>query len=332
MNATPQRIGPNTFSSVEFDPRSDAKLPFDEFVETLLQKVRKIKTERFMFYEDLRRSDARWANGARGVLVLLGSIAFLLTALAAAIRLAPKDTWIKTFPDGDVTVMLVVLAIYAVMGTITFYEKGTDKSTAYFRHVLTIVRIRDLWTKFQFELLKELLALKSPSDPMAEFASRERIRSLAEAFCSDLNKATSAELTEFRTEFLTSLTDLDAAARKGSEDITKQIQETAAAAAKAAADAKAAAEKAAVDAKAAADAVKLGFLNLKVTGDFDEEIVIVVDGASEVRARGKTVAIERIPPGPRKILVRAKKGDKAMEASFIIDVKPGVQDVPVTLT
>jgi hypothetical protein len=46
------------------------------------------------------------------------------------------------------------------MSTITFYEKATDKRTAYFRQVATILAIRDLWTKAQFAFLKELRALK----------------------------------------------------------------------------------------------------------------------------------------------------------------------------
>jgi hypothetical protein len=50
--------------------------------------------------------------------------------------------------DGfDKGVLLVVLAIYAVMGAISFYERATDKTTAYFRHLGIILVIRDLWTK-----------------------------------------------------------------------------------------------------------------------------------------------------------------------------------------
>src|SRR5712691_3885559 len=121
-----------------------------------------------------------------------------------------------------------------------------------------------------------------PADPTAaEPAARERIRALAEAFCTDLDKASTGELTEFRTEFLASLTELEAAAKKGTDDVTKQIQETVRAAETAAIDAKAAAEKAAADAKAAAktaeEASKPGALNLTLSGDFDDEVLISVD-------------------------------------------------------
>src|SRR5947209_17239298 len=86
---------------------------------------------------------------------LLGSIAFLLTGLAAALRFAPEAFLQKWDLDGfDKGVLLIVLAIYAVMGAISFYEKGTDKTTAYFRQLGIILAIRDLWTKVQFEFLK----------------------------------------------------------------------------------------------------------------------------------------------------------------------------------
>jgi len=232
--------------------------------------------------------------------------------------------------------MIAVLVIYAVMGTITFYEKGTDKTSAYFRQMTTILAIRDLWTKVQFELLKELRALKDAADAKAaEPAAREKIRALAEAFCADLDKASASELNEFRTEFLASLTELDAAAKKGTEDVTKQLLDVAKAAEQAATAAKGEAQKAAAAAataaKAVEDAAKPGFLNLTVVGEFDDEVVISVGDAEAARSRGKIIGIERVPPGPRRISARAKKGTKELETSIVVDVKPGLQDVRVTL-
>src|SRR6266566_8064401 len=76
----------------------------------------------------------------------------------------PSEMGLNGFDKG---VLLAVLAIYAVMGAISFYEKGTDKTTAYFRQLGIILAIRDLWTKVQFEFLKELMVLKSAADPKA---------------------------------------------------------------------------------------------------------------------------------------------------------------------
>src|SRR5262249_57041604 len=79
----------NTFRAIELEPQGTAELEFSKFVEALLEKLRLLKDERFIYYEDLRRKNTKWANGSRWVLALLGSIAFLLTALAAALRFAP---------------------------------------------------------------------------------------------------------------------------------------------------------------------------------------------------------------------------------------------------
>ena len=157
----PSNVVGNTFRAIELEPQGTAELEFSQFVEALLEKLRRLKDERFIYYEALRRQNTKWVNGSRWVLALLGSIAFLLTGLAAALRFAPEAFLQKWGLDGfDKGVLLAVLAIYAVMGAISFYEKGTDKPTTYFRHLGIILAIRDLWTKVQFEFLKELIVLK----------------------------------------------------------------------------------------------------------------------------------------------------------------------------
>jgi len=334
----PTHVVGNTFRAIELEPQATAELEFSKFVEALLEKLRLLEEERFVYYDDLRKKNAKWANGSRWLLALLGAIAFLLTGLVAALRFAPEASLQKWSLDGfDKGVLLAVLAIYAVMGAISFYEKGTDKTTAYFRHVGIILAIRDLWTKVQFEFLKELMALKSAADPKTgEAVAREHIRALAEAFCNDLDKVATGELTEWRTEFLTSLSELEAAAKKGSEDATTQIQEVLKAAEKAATDARATAEKAAADARAAAktaeEAGKPGALNLALSGDFDDQVFISVDGVEVARSSGKTIAIDRVVPGLRKISAHAKKGGKDLETARMVDVKPGLQDFELVLS
>ena len=332
----PGDVAGNTFRAIELEPQATAELEFPKFVEALLQKLGLLKEERFLYYERLRNKNTKWANGSRWVLALLGSIAFLLTGLAAALRFAPEAFLQKWSLNGfDKGVLLAVLAIYAVMGAISFYEKGTDKTTAYFRHLGIILAIRDLWTKVQFEFLKELMALKSAAGA-GEAVTRERIRALAEAFCNDLDKVATGELTDWRTEFLASLSELEAAAKKGSEDVTTQIQEALKAAEKAAADARAAAEKAAADARAAAktaeEAGKPGALNLALSGDFDDQVLISVDGVEVARSSGRTIAIERVVPGLRKISAHAKKGTKDLETARMVDVKPGLQELELVLS
>jgi hypothetical protein len=81
-----------------------------------------------------------------------------------------------------------------------------------------------MWTKLSSQFCGSSTAVKGTTDAAAELAARERIRALAEAFCNDLDKAASGELIQWRTEFLASLSELEAAAKKGTEDVTKQIR------------------------------------------------------------------------------------------------------------
>ncbi|HVI66862.1 MAG TPA: hypothetical protein VM910_30445, partial [Bradyrhizobium sp.] len=76
----------NTFRAIELEPQATAELEFSKFVEALLEKLRLLEEERFVYYDDLRKKNAKWANGSRWLLALLGAIAFLLTGLVAALR------------------------------------------------------------------------------------------------------------------------------------------------------------------------------------------------------------------------------------------------------
>src|SRR5436190_3806617 len=137
--AAAPRPRPNTFGSIKLDPQALAALPFGDFVTTLTAKLSGLKDQRAAFYEALRRSNTRWANGARGVLAVLGAVALLLTALAAAIRLAPGTLPFMRAADSDQAMLVAILVIYAVMGAISFYEKGSDKTSSYFRQIATIL-------------------------------------------------------------------------------------------------------------------------------------------------------------------------------------------------
>jgi hypothetical protein len=49
------------------------------------------------------------------------------------------------------------------------------------------------------------------------------------------------------------------------------------------------------------------------------------------RSRGKTIALERVVPGLRKISAHAKKGAKDVETALMVDVKPGLQRLELVL-
>jgi hypothetical protein len=298
-------------------------------------KLARLKTERTLFYEKLWRANSRWANGGRAVLAILGALALFLTALAAAIRLAPKSLPFGLGDNADQGVLVAILIIYAVMGAIGFYEKGSDRTSSYFRQIATILAIRDLWTKFQFDLTKELMSVKDATDAATTDPARLRILALGQTFNGEVDKVATGELAEFRTEFLASLAELDAAAKKGAEEITKLLDDRLKATEKAAADAKALADRAAAEAraavKAAEDASKPGFVNLSVSGEFDGELVVFVNEKEVARSSGKTIALEGRSPGPAKIEVRARKGTNDLSASQNVDIRSGIQNVTLAL-
>jgi hypothetical protein len=214
----------------------------------VLEELKTVKDEQEAYYNLRRGKNRCWALGSRTLLAALGAIALLLTGVAAGLRFAPAAWNVAGYDQGP---LLAVLAMYAAMGAVSFYEKGTDKSSAYFRHVAIILAIRDLWTKLQFEFLKELIALRDAADlKVAEPATRERIRTLAEAFRNDINKVSTSDLAEWRTEFMASLSERAQIAKQGTEDVRKKIQEAIKAADQAAVEAKIAAEKAEEAAKA----------------------------------------------------------------------------------
>jgi hypothetical protein len=317
-------VVPTTFSTIDLQPEAVASLDFTQFVNTLLDQLRTVKDERFAYYEELRQKNSRWANHSRQWLALLGSLAFLLTAIAAALRFTG---WVL---ETDKYFLLAVLAIYAIMGTISFYEKGTTKTSDYFRHLSVILSIRDIWTKLQFALLGEAMALKKADDKIAaEPAARARMVALAEAFCNDLNKVSTSELSDWRAAFSSSLTELSEAAKKGSDDVAKQLQNAVKAAEKSATDAKAAAETAA---KAAVEAGKTGSVNITISGEFDGEVVVFTDDVEKARSYGKSIAVGDIPPGIRKFAAQVQNGPRRLEASQMVEIKPGLQNLTLALT
>jgi hypothetical protein len=63
------------------------------------------------------------------------------------------------------------------------------------------------------------------------------------------------------------------------------------------------------------EAGKPGALNLALSGDFDDQVLISVDSGETPRSNGKTIAIDRVVPGLGKISAHAKKGTKDVETT-----------------
>ena len=92
------------------------------------------------------------------------------------------------------------------------------------------------------------------------------------------------------------------------------------------------AEQRVVVLEAAGEAGKPGALNLAVSGDFDDQVLISIDGVEVARSSGKAIAIDRVVPGLRKISAHGKRGGKDLETARMIDVKPGLQELELTLS
>ena len=303
----------NTLEPIVLGPLMDyGQKPFGQFVPALLEKLEAYTRTSFDYYDTRRARNSKWVFGFRNFLALAGAVALLLTAIVTGLQLAPpgEAPWAKYL-------LVAVLIIYAVMGAIAFYDRATDRASSYFRYVVTILSIRDLWTRLQFEILKEIEKVARATDARtAETAAREQIFVLAQAYCADLNKITSTEATEWRAEFQTSVGQLEEAAKKGTEDLTRRIQEYAKAA-----------EAAAAQAKAAADKMNPGHLNLTVKGNFDGEVTALIDDTEVARSTGRMMVLQNIAVGPRKLTIRANANGKPLEASIAIEVKPGIQGV-----
>ncbi|RWO10992.1 MAG: hypothetical protein EOS07_07490 [Mesorhizobium sp.] len=315
-----KNIPADTFSTIKAKIDNFEDKDFKNFFSWLYGELSDLKVRRDNHYRNLRTGSSRWITWSPRVLTFLGAFALLLTALASAVTLMPPAAGSKWAALSQYA-LLAAMAIYAVMGAIALYERGTDISSAYFRHLAVGIAIRNLWNKFLLTILKEYLALSSASDGDA---SRRRICELAEAFCNDLDKLVSDEQTEWRTEFINSLNELDQVANKGAGDIRAQMEELAKTVAKAAEEAKDAAAR--IEA-----ATKPGHVNLAISGEVDGEIAVLVDDIEKIRGTAKRIVLERIIPGAHKLSIKAKKGATVLDVSEMYDVKPGVQSHSIAL-
>jgi hypothetical protein len=306
--------GGNTFIPFFLEPQIYGDMSFADVVNTILKRLAGFTRTRRDYYDRKRATSTRWVSSSRIVLAVAGALAFLLTAAAAALQLDPG------FAPWSRVALVLALVIYAVMGAVAFYERATDTASSYFRYVIAILSIRDLWTKLEFEVLKELEKVRKATDVQAaEAAARDQIFVLAEAYCNDLDKITTTEATEWKTEFQTSMGELEEAAKKGSEESTKRIE-----------DYVTAAQAAAAEAKAAVDALRPGQINLIIKGDFDGEVTVLLDGAEAARSVGKTIALDNVRLGARRIATRALAAGKQLESSQMVDVKAGIQSVELS--
>ncbi|TBD71750.1 hypothetical protein ELH07_38295 [Rhizobium ruizarguesonis] len=312
----------DTFSTLDAKLAQITEKDFAAFFKWLYEAVEKLKSDRENFYRTLRNRNSGWINAARRTLATLGALALLLTAFAGITAIVgSQETWLKEWQTRS---MIGAFVIYAIMGAIALFERGTDLSTSYFRHLTITIAIRNLWNEFQLTILKEYPALADTAQSNQN-AARDRAIELARALCKDLDTLVSAEQTEWRTEFIESLKELDTAAKEGVGKVTADLQAAMDKVTKAADETKAAAEQA----KAA---LLPGDINVTVTGDFDGNLVVLVDQAKRHdKPVMRKFVLRGIVPGTREIEVKAKKGAQDINQSAVLEVKPGLQNYAIAL-
>jgi hypothetical protein len=153
-------------------------------------------------------------------------------------------------------------------------------------------------------LLKEDPAAAKADEP----AAKAKLRALAEAFCTDVNKLATTEISEWKAEFLASLTEIEKAAESGSSAAQKQLDETVKALEKATQEFQRKAEEVATKAE---EAAKPAFVKVEFEG---------ADPPATLFAHATSPAGHARTAGDRS--AREKNGVEVQD-SDVVDAKPG---------
>jgi hypothetical protein len=192
------KSGGNTFKPIDLDVPTLMAMDYDSFVEELSAKVSEVKQQRFDWYESQVRLD-KWVNGLRRWMVWLGAAGTLATALATGFRVySTQSDWLKDHPI-DIALLLLAMFLYAAMGAVAFYERMSEGVGSYFRSILAVGAIRDLWTGYQFK--EAALMLQPPATQADVPAAKQRSLDAAELFCKALDAIATQELTEWHGAF-----------------------------------------------------------------------------------------------------------------------------------
>ena len=330
-----------TFKPIELNKCKYDKSSRVEFVTELKNDLVEYRNARIVFYESVREKND--PNDLRRRMAILAFLATLFSAIAAGLRVSTA-TLVNLPPflgisadKFDLVFFALALVAFAWLSALAVYEKVLDKSTAYFRNNTITGAIRDLWTPLEFEFFTELV--KKEDGPVSD-DDFDRLIKMASTFCEALNRLSNKELGDFRTEFIGSIAELDALAKKGLPGVTSNLEKAVKAhqddAEKARKEAEEAAKKAEEAAKkameAAEAATKPGYLNVSVKGDFDGELAVKVNGKPHPATAGNNFSIGDLKKGVVHLEILAKKGQKTLSFNKYIDVSAGLEDIEAPLS
>lgn len=305
----------NTLKPIDIDPTDFRGLSYERYLTRILATLEEVRDERFDFYYGLVKRHAKWGLGLKTWLSLMAAVAVFLTALAALARLYAQDGAPLLGVPLDIWFFGAALVLYAAMAAMALYDKGTDKTAAYFRSLGTVMAIRDLWTRLIFELFNEAAVTPAPGSE-DEQAAIARVNDLARAFVIDLDTISKDELGTWQTEHLASLKELEAAIEKGRADAKAGFEEA----------------RTAQRAYQAKQDASQAIVSFKISPDFRDTVSVRVDGREVERTHLSQFSVGRLSPGVVTIDAKASAQDGTpLAASFAQELKTGIQTVEITL-
>jgi len=293
---------PTTFESIDLKIDGFKASPYPEFVTKLRAELLAYKDKRFAFFE-LQQRNSKWVNIVRRSMVWFGSAGVFATALAAGVRIyslmpGPLQSNLQA-SSYDVTLLVIAVVLYAAMGAALFFERTAEGVGSYFRSIVAILAIRDLWNAYEFKAAR-LAAEPAPKAPEEELAAKKLYLDEAYAFCKALDTITTQELTEWRGAFQTSMTQLSTAATTGLAASQTALSEAIKADV---ATAKAAADEAKRAAEAAKEATRSAALNVTIVHAAAGTATITVDDQEVAKGLGRSFAISGQSQGLHKVRV-----------------------------
>lgn len=318
--ASARQLGDNSFRPIWLDFKllaADAPEELVTYARDLRRNLDERRKSRYGFYNE-RRIEYGNVLSLRQWLAQLGAAGIVLTALATAAHFAWPDR------PADSVLLVAAMICYAAMAGISFYEGSLNLSAAYFRQVGILIAMRDIWTRFQFELLAELRAAAAGGADVI-LPARDRMTALALAAWNDLEALTRGEQENWQGEVLASLKELATAAQNGRSTVETRLveMEKAAAAAETART-----ERTAAAARAGAPAL----LTIAVEGDVAGDLTLRLNDEPPVVTAAREHAFRPRPAGDVHVAASGTgPGGQTLTGALNLELKPGVQTASLRL-
>lgn len=202
--------------SAAVGPPGGPEPEFAQFVAELRRAVEQHKDERWRWYSDRRRQHGG-ANRYRALMAAALAIGVMLTALTAALQMYS----ISAGDDGRLPLWALFASIffYAAAAGLAFYERTSDLNGAYFRSVMAMLSIRDLWSTWTFAAAKlQVESAPPPTDPVTLDALRVRWLTAAQEYVVAVDAVTKQEASEWSTAAKAALAEFNQVSAKGLSD------------------------------------------------------------------------------------------------------------------